>query len=401
VPVTEDELRAMLRDRTASVPATPDLVGRVQQRVRRRRRQELAAGAVAVVAVLVGAALVVIPRPDATAPVGPTPTPSPSTGRTIVTGPQSLGDLDVTTQGPLAITGTAPFVVTVTVHNTGARAWTGTPAVGLVHRSTFPGWFDGRLVTVSAGTSGASDIGATLPDMALAGGTPAARAFDGVTLDHDVTVPAGATRSWSFTVERDPMTAVPADVVGWVPSVADSTPGSSVFGDIDVASPVAVAPAGSSLPCAAVSISSTSTRASTSWQLSEVATSVVGSDGVARWSDVGGLTPQPMGLTSTAGTDARPTTIALAVSDAGAGRPSAYGPASAARPAHLAPGRYVTYGAYTLVPILFEGTCSPSGESISGQWTSYDQVGTGIVTCSTDPPPGSVGALVKQRYCPR
>ena len=84
-----------------------------------------------------------------------------------------------------------------------------------------------------------------------------------------------------------------------------------------------------------------------------------------------------------------------------AGRPSAYGPASAARPAHLAPGRYVTYGAYTLVPILFEGTCSPSGESISGQWTSYDQVGTGIVTCSTDPPAGSVGALVKQRYCPR
>jgi hypothetical protein len=107
-----------------------------------------------------------------------------------------------------------------------------------------------------------------------------------------------------------------------------------------------------------------------------------------------------MNLTSTANGEVRVTTLARALADMGVGRPTAFGPEAAKRPTTMAPGAYVTYTAYTLLPISFTGTCSPSGAPIAGTWTSYDQLEAGIVTCSATPQAGSIGAEVKQRYCP-
>ena len=401
MPVTEDDLRALLRERTTSVPATPDLARTVQDRVRRRHRQELAAAALAVVVVLVGAALVVLPRPSATPPAGPSPTPSPSTGRTVVIGPQSIGDLDVTTEGPLTISGTTPFLLRITVHNTGARAWNGLVAIGLVHDAVFPGWFDGGLLTLTGGFDTWSDLGATLPDRAVVGGKPVTSVFDGVSLSARQTVAAGATRTWTFTAVRDTTTAVPGDVVGWVPSIDPVPSGALVFGDVSVASPVAVTPTASTLSCAVPTITSTSQGKPTDWQVSDAATAVVGTDRRARWTDVSGLDPQQMSLSSTATGDVRDTMLARALADSGVGRPSGFGPEAADRPARMAPGRYVTYAGYTILPISFTATCAPSGAAIAGTWDSYDAVTTGLLDCATNPPQGSIGAEVQLRFCPR
>jgi hypothetical protein len=400
MPLTEDDLRAVLRDRTAAVPPTPDLAGRVQDRVRRRRRTELAAGVLALVVALVGAALVVVPRPSATPPVGPSPAPSPSTGRTYVT-QQTIGDLDVTTEGPLAITGTTPFVLTITVHNTSAMQWSGSVAIGVVHDAVFPGWFDGGLITSTGDFTKVGDLGATLPDTYLVNGKQVTRSFDGLVVTGLQNVSAGGTRSWRFTAARDPQTAVPAGVVGWIPMLDDGKHDASLMGDIESATSIAVTPASSTLPCATVSITSTSQATPTAWQVNEAATAVVGTNRNARWLDVSGLDPQQMNLTPSSIGDARVTTIAKAIADTGVGRPSAFGPEAAKRPSTMAPGRYVTYTAYTLLPISFTGTCSPSGNPISGTWWSYDQLDGGIVDCATNPPTGSLGAEVKQRYCPR
>jgi hypothetical protein len=401
MPLTEDDLRAVLRDRTASVPSTPDLTERVKERVRRRRRTELAAGALALVVVLAGAALVVVPRPTATPPVGTTPTPTPSPARTIVTGPQTVGGLEVTTEGPVAVTGTAPFGLTITVHNTAATPWTGSVSIGLVHDAVFPGWFDGGVITSTGDPNQVSDLGATLPDTHLVNGQQVTRSFDGLTVNGKQTVPAGGTRTWTFAAARNAQTAVPNGVVGWIPLLDSGSVKTLAMGDLGVATPIAVTPSSSSLPCATVSITSTSQATPTAWQVNEAATAVVGTNGAARWVDVAGLDPQQMTLTPSGIGDSRVTTIARAITDTGVGRPSAFGPAAAKRPATLAPGRYVTYTAYTLLPISFTGTCSPSGDAISGTWWSYDQIDGGIVDCATTPLAGSAGAVVEKKYCPR
>lgn len=399
MPLTEDDLRALLRDRTASVPPTPGLAGRVEQRGRRRRRVELVTGVAALVLVLVGAALVAVPHRQAAPPVGPTPTPSPSvSGRTVVTS-QSVGDLDVTTEGPARIDGGAPFTLRLTVSNTGARAWSGVVAIGVVGDAVFPGWYDGGLITAVGGFDQYSDLGATLPELTMVGGKTVARAFSGVSPRDSQTIEAGQTRTWVITAGRDAATAVPGDVAGWVPYLG-AVGADSPFGDVDMATPVTVAPIGSSLPCATVSIDQATPGTAGPWQFSEVAAATAGTSKAASWKGVT-VDAEPMDLSSSATGDVRPTTVARAIADRGVGRPSAFGPSAAPRPRTLAPGRYVTYGAYTLLPITFTATCAPSGTVITGTWKSYDAVETGLVDCSTSPPKGTLGAEVKQRFCPR
>lgn len=399
MPWTEDDLRTLLRDRTAPAPPTPDLADRVRDRVRRRRRQEIAAGAAALVVALVVAVIVAVPRPDVPAPVTPSPSPSPgSTWRT----EQQLGDLDVTTEGPLTIRGTTPFSLRITVHNTGSRAWTGMVAIGLVHGAAFPGWFDGGLITNAGDPATTADFGSALPEMRLEGGRQVSESYDALLVQGDQVVAAGASRTWTLLAARDPRFAVTGDVVGWVPFVNPShRVGSEQFGDVDAAARLTVTPAASTLPCADVRITSTSVGPATGWQFSEVATATVGADRVARWRDVSGLDPQSTNIVSSAGQDARDPTIAAAIAATGVGRPSAFGPPAASRPGRLDPGAYVTYAAYTLVPVSFTGTCAPSGASISGTWTSYDGIDVGLVTCATNPPAGTVSGEVKRRFCGR
>ena len=232
---TEDDLRAVMRERSATVPATPELASRVQQRVRRRRRNELVAVAVALVLVLSGVALVAIPRPSTTPPVAP----SPSTGPTVVT-EQSLGNLDVITVGPPAINGTTPIVLKMTVRNLGTRPWRGIVAIGVVDNAVIPGWFDGGLFTGSGSGNPVSGFGGAMPDSSTADGNSVTRAFDGVSLDHDVVLAAGESGSWTFTVQRDLTTEVPAAVVGWVPFLSGQGQKTPEFGDVARATAITV-----------------------------------------------------------------------------------------------------------------------------------------------------------------
>jgi hypothetical protein len=73
---TEQDLRDLLADRSASVPAEPERLAQVQRRVHRRRRRELAMALTAVVLTVAGVAFA-LDRPTAE-PTQPQPTPSPS-----------------------------------------------------------------------------------------------------------------------------------------------------------------------------------------------------------------------------------------------------------------------------------------------------------------------------------
>ena len=76
--MTEDDLRTLLRERSAGADPSPDLAYRAQRAAQKRRDRELVVGGLALMAVLVGVALLVLPRHDAAAPVEPGRSASPS-----------------------------------------------------------------------------------------------------------------------------------------------------------------------------------------------------------------------------------------------------------------------------------------------------------------------------------
>ncbi len=111
MPLTENELRDLLHERSAGAPAAPDRVGAVRSRVAKQRRRELA-GVAAVMAVVVGAgALWALPRNTAT-PIPPatsSPVLPPRSSRgAVVTISDVAGLLTTTLSGPLTVDGTGP-----------------------------------------------------------------------------------------------------------------------------------------------------------------------------------------------------------------------------------------------------------------------------------------------------
>jgi hypothetical protein len=74
---TEQDLRDLLADRSASAPAAPERLAQVQRRVHGRRRRELAMALAAVVLIVVAGVAFAVNRPTAQ-PTQPQPTPSQS-----------------------------------------------------------------------------------------------------------------------------------------------------------------------------------------------------------------------------------------------------------------------------------------------------------------------------------
>jgi hypothetical protein len=407
MPMTEDELRAALRSRTDSAPATPGLAERAERAGRRQQTGARVAGAVALVAVMAVAAAAVLPRVTAQTPVPPaTTSPSPSASES---GLPTDGDryeatatidgLTTVAYGPKTVDGTGSFEVELTVENRSGSAWTGTVGIGVVATTAVPGWYDGAIFELApdADLERAGNFGATL--------LQDDRQFQGVMFQDDasgrpITVGAGDSRTWKVALERNAGTAVLGPVTGWVAYVQKEGSGSTPVA-VDSGYPVTVTPTTSNLPCATVSIGSFDKGTPGPWGLDYAATTTVGANGKATWTEVPGVdSGGGSNVDSTQGSDVRTTTVIRALADAGAGEATGYGAGRPDQPSSMAPGSYVAYSAVRTVEITFAGSCGPSGEPISGTWTTYADTTEAVLDCSTEPAAGTAEAKAKA-YCPK
>jgi hypothetical protein len=396
MPLTENELRDLLHERSASAPSAPDRVGAVRSRVAKQRRRELA-GVAAVMAVVVGAgAFWALPRQTATptppATSSPTPSPSVSDGQPVIT--QGYGLLNTTVTGPSAIDGTGPFEVTLQAANVTVEPWTGTIGIGVVVDAVVPGLYEGGLigVTDSSDASGYTNLGMTMQDPG--------KQFDGVLITDPVTLAPSESRTFTFTLARNPSARADSAVRGWF-AYADQDGGTNDDAlQSDLGSPIAVTPAESTLSCDTVQIGTWERGEVQPWTVDLAYTAVVGADGKATWEEIAGLGDQGTSVDSTQSGDVRSSTVMTALGDLGAATPSGFGAELPDRPATLDPGRYVAYSGTQLVPITFSGTCGPSGEPISGTWTAYNDRDTGLLDCTA---PGTASALAAKAaaLCPK
>jgi hypothetical protein len=381
MPMTENELRSLLRDRAAAAPVEPDRVTAVRARAAARRRRELAIAAGALAVVVAAGAVWALPRPGAAPapPASPSPTGSADPGGTIVTTGDVAG-LTATVSGPGAVAGTAPFALELILTNPGPEPWSGSVGAGAVVEASVPGLYEGGIInpTAEVDPEDYSGFGATLPD----------RQLQGVIVSDGVTLAPGETRRWTFDVQRDPAYPVEGAILGWAPFA------NSDASESELTTPTAGLTAVTFTPAA-------SSRGETRpWTLDLAYTAVVGSDRRAEWTEIAGLGDQGTSVTSTQEGAVRSSTVMRALDAVGAATASGFGASLPDRPATLDPGRYVAYSGTRLVPVDFEGTCGPSGEPISGQWVAYDKRTVGLLDCAVRPPAGSLGALATD-YCPR
>ncbi len=383
MPLTENELRDLLRDRSAATPATPDRVDAVRTRVAKQRRRELAAVSGALALVVAAGALWAMPRQSATPvdPASPSPSASPSISSTAkpvgtTTTKTQIGGLDFVITGPAEITGTEPFDVTMVVTNLVIGEWTGTIAVGLASDAEVPGMFEGGLIGAAgeAVDGYPSNLGVTLPDPG--------RQFSGVMPAASVTLGEIESKTWTVSVQRDPSVPAFGRVTGWLPMAQrDGDAAGTAIVATQAGEGIPVSPVESNLSCATVTIGTWERGEVQPWTLDLAYTAVVGADGKVTWEEIAGLGDQGTGVTSTQTGKVRSSTVMRALGDLGAATPSGFGAETPDLPTTLAPGRYVAYSGTQLVPITFAGTCGPSGDSISGTWTAYNDRTKGLLDC--------------------
>ena len=380
MPLTENELRDLLHQRTAGAPASPDRVGAVRARVAKQRRRELA-GVAAVMAVVVGAGVLwALPRNTA-APIPPatsSPTPSDTAviGEAVVTISDVAG-LSTTVGGRRAVSSTKIAIFELEVTNPGAEAWTGSIGAGALVEASVPGLYEGGIINPGAGVDPEeySGFGATLdsPNQQL----------QGVILTDSVTLAPGETRRWSFDVQRDAAYPVDGAVLGWAPYANNEATDDDQITPVAGLDALTFTPVESNLSCATVQIGSWERGEVQPWTVDLAYTAVVGADGKATWEEIAGLGDQGTSVTSTQTSNVRSSTVMRALADRGAAEASGFGAELPDRPATLDPGRYVAYSGTQLVPITFAGSCGPSGEPISGTWTAYNDRDTGLLDCAT------------------
>lgn len=394
MPLTENDLRALLRERSAAAPAGPDRVTAVRVRAAARRRRELALAAGALAVVVAAGAVWALPR-SGTAPAppaSPSPTGSAAPGDTVVTTGDVAG-LTATLSGPRAVTGTTPFTLELQVTNTGAQQWSGSIGAGAVVEASVPGLYEGGIINPTADVDPAAygGIGATLaaPNLQL----------QGVVLTDVVTLAPGGTRRWTFDVQRDPAYPVDGAVLGWAPYANSDASDSEETAPTAGLTALTFTPTASNLSCATVRIGTWSRGTPRPWTLDLAYTTVVGPDGRATWTEIAGLGDQGTSVTSTQAGEVRSSTVMRALDELGAATANGFGATLPDRPSALDPGRYVAYSGTRLVPIDFTGTCDPSGQAISGRWVAYDRRTTGLLDCAVQPPAGTVAALATA-YCP-
>lgn len=388
MPLTENELRDLLRERSAAAPTSPDRVGAVRTRVARQRRRELAVVSGALALVVAAGALWALPGQSAT-PVPPA-SPSPSVPGGEFTTTAMIDGITASVTGPSVVDGVAPFDLTLRVDNPeSGSVWRGRVAAGLLYDQLVPGYFDGDVLTSTDGSG--VNLGATLP------ASVTTRAFGGVQMPDTVVLAPGDTRVWTFSVARNPAVAVPSGIRGWLAYlVADGTGIVPSSGRA-----VTFTPSGSSLACAAVTGLTWQRGTPGAWGLESVSTATVGADGSARWVEVPGVDAAGgTTFTSTQTRNVQASTVIATLGAAGAAEASGYGAELPDMPSTLEAGRYVAYAAVRMVAVTFAGTCGPSGEPISGTWTAYADRAAGVLDCDVVaaaalPQPGAAASA----YC--
>ena len=398
MPVSEHDLRDLLRDRSTAVPTPPDLAHRVQERVRRRRRLEAGAGIGVLVIALVATGLVVVPRRDAAPPASTAPT-----HRTT----QVIGStLVVTTEGPTRIDGEAPFDVRLEVTNTGSSTWTGMAGVGLVTGGEVPGFIGENPLVVGAdgdAHGGPAQGPAATQGPAALTDRSSAQQWYGLSVP-SVRLEPGQSGSWTMRMKRDPSATVLDPVLGWSPWLdPDGSDTPSLYGSLGDLAPVAVTPRASDRACDSVTITSASVGPLGPWQLTDVSRAVVGPDLRATWLALD-VPDAPIPSVDARSGDARETTVMAAVSrylnDTATPIP-ATGYASSGdvpQPTEQKPGTYIYYSAARMADVSYTGTCGPSGQAISGTWSAYARTTDGELDCRVVPPSGDI-ALDARRYC--
>jgi hypothetical protein len=257
--------------------------------------------------------------------------------------------------------------------------------------------FEGGIVEGTTGVDPpvVSNFGATLdaPN----------RQLQGVILDAPVTLAAGETRRWTFEVQRDLAYPVSGTVLGWASYANSDAVDVQQIAPPSGLTALTFTPTSSNRPCATVAIGSWDRGQVQPWTVDIAYTAVVGADGKAAWEEIAGLGDQGTSVDSTQTGNVRSSTVMKALEDQGAGVASGFGAALPDRPSTLDPGRYVAYSGTQLVPITFAGTCGPSGESISGTWTAYDDRTTGLLDCDTFGTGTPASSILARAYalCPK
>lgn len=382
MPVSEHDLRELLRERSDVVPVSAGLAQRVQLGVRRRRRFEAGGVAAALVLVLVATGLVALPRRGSDAPVNPVPT---------VTHDVTINGLQARTTGPRDVTGTDPFDVSITVTNPGPAAWTGTVGIGVATTAPVPTWFDGGVFElVQPDFTATTNLGGTV--------TASNLQFQGFAPRPTIKVAPGETRTWTYRAQRDATYTVVAPVLGWVAYADPDGSDADATGDLGTYPALAVSPTASTLACGAVTVTSFRQGRRGSWEVSSAYHALVGADRTPTWTALRDVNGRSQDVVTSAGGDVRVTTVVAALQAQEAGT-SVY-PSDPALPSQLAPGEYIVFAGEQMVPVTFVGTCHPSGSTITGTWTSIGPTGEGILDCTVTPIAGSMAAAVKQ-YCRR
>jgi len=388
MPTTEDDLRRLLRDRTADVPMSTSRLAGVQHRVEARKRRDRAVTAGVLAVVLVAGALFAVPRLR-----GEDAVPPADTSKTLVY-QGVVGGLAVRTEGPAAVDGDTPFEVELSVTNSGSQAWRGVVAVGALYPALAPGWYDGGLFDVDyeSGSGVVGGFASFFGDQEFAGGGPQDRQ----------TIPAGATRTWTLTFYRSQAEPVTGDVRAWVAYADPDGDVPNSVGDATDYPLLAVSPQQATMPCGAVTISNYTVGDDTPYQLDYVLTAVVGADREAEWTTEAEAIGTPATLDSNVA--ARPTVVAAAIAEAGGPAARGYGYGPPQTEAELDPGRYVAYSGFRTKPVLFSGTCDGSGDPVSGTWNTYSGNAEGLLDCSLTPAAGTAMgklAVEAKAYCPK
>lgn len=397
MPMTEDELRDLLRSRTQTAPAVAGLAERAEAAGRRQRAGIRAGVAAALVAVLAVSAAIALPRGGTDVPpVGPTPTVSE--GALVVE--QDLNGVRVRTSGPAVIEGEGPFTLTLQATNPGSQDWTGEVGVGLLREAVpAPAGFSLLIPddpSVEPGPDVLTGLTSELGD---------GRTFEGASTVVSVRIDAGGTSTWTVQLRRNPEAAVIGTPIGWVgyvmpDDVVDSTAIDPV-GDRGTA--LDITPRGSSLGCGEVSDLTWERTGDQEWRLTLAEQVIVEQDGaqptvgLAESMDV-------VDVSLDAGSAPAPAWAVLRALDAaGTGASTTTGLTEIPLNPEAFPqaGTFVRYSAASMVDIRFSGTCEPSGEPVSGVATLNGDgaVNGGIVECATGPE-AAPAARLAAAYCP-
>ena len=383
-----------------------ELMSRGRRR-RNIRRGLTAVGALATATALFLGATAVIPKRNAEV----TPIGSPTnTSHDMVEG------LEFTVTGPAILNMRDQYTVSMTVKNTTTTEFRGGVGAALV-RST-DGKEGGNLLQFSnlmidqreqQDSSATTEVGQLIDGRA----SEAFLTWDrgDAAVGNQTTIAPGQSIQVSFTVQRVVLSESLEQAVGWIPAVKSIGKPTSYAPSSGHAAVTAVPVVGDP-QCSSVHMNHTSVLSSR-WRLNTVATNFAEASGAGGASSTGtqgwtyplGRGSKGFGSGFAPGNGSYPVDLQLLRSSlvaAGiylAGPDAWTDPALGLNPSKFTGMPYIAYNGAEFIEVAYEGTCTPSGEVVSGTFVGAGRPSNGFMPCNVGPDTGSL-AIHAAVYCP-